>query len=344
MKAFVFASAFLTTLPFAAATAAETDKAAALALIDAKMTDVVPKGFGGAILLEQKGETILNRGYGFADRENKIPFTPETVAQIGSITKSMTALAILTLAREGKIDLEKLAKFYLPAAADPAGSATLHQLLTHHAGLINSCGDDDERVSVDDLLRSCMARPLGYPPGTDHYSNMGYSILAAIVEKVSGESWENYLRDHIWQPIGMTRTGYRHFDNVSPSDFAVGYLSDKRQTPILERLNTLNGNDWNLHGNGGIQASTLDMERYYRALSGKLPGIPADIATEMTTPHEPMGGEAWEGYGLFVRLDAKNKPYRIGFSGSDESSSPISAGCRRATSSSTSSARTVRPM
>jgi CubicO group peptidase (beta-lactamase class C family) len=260
---------------------------------------------------------ILNRGYGFADRENKIPFAPDTIAQIGSTTKSMTAMAILELARDGKLDLEKPAKFYLPGAADPAGSATLRQLLTHHAGLIDACGDDDERVSVDDLLHKCMAKPLAWPPGTDHYSNMGYSILAAIVEKVSGESWEQYLREHIWQPVGMTRTGYLHFDNVGPHDFAVNYANDKPQPNVRQRMQALDGNDWNVRGNGGIQASTLDMERYYRALSGKVPGIPADIATAMTTPHEPMGGEAWEGYGLFVRLDAKNKPYRIGFSGSD---------------------------
>jgi len=134
---------------------------------------------------------------------------------------------------------------------------------------------------------------------------------------VSGKSWEQYLREHIWQPIGMTRTGFRRFDNANPRDFALGYRNDKRQTPMFELLNTLDGDDWNLHGNGGIEASTLDMERFYRALSGKLPGIPRDIAAQMTTPREPMGGEAWEGYGLFVRLDAKNRPYRIGFSGSD---------------------------
>jgi CubicO group peptidase (beta-lactamase class C family) len=315
MKAFAVIAA--TFAMFTSGVFAADNRTEALALIDAKMADVVPKGFGGAILLEQHGEMILNRGYGFADRENKIPFAPETIAQIGSPTKSMTALAILELARDGKLDLEKPAKFYLTGAADPAGSATLHQLLTHHAGLIDACGDDDERVSVDDLLHKCMTKPLAYPPGTDHYSNMGYSILAAIVEKVSGESWEQYLREHIWQPVGMTRTGYLHFDNVGPHDFAVNYANDKPQPNVRQRMQALDGNDWNVRGNGGIQASTLDMERYYRALSGKVPGIPADIATAMTTPHEPMGGEAWEGYGLFVRLDAKNKPYRIGFSGSD---------------------------
>lgn len=315
MKAFVIAAVVLSASP-AFATDAD-NRAAALASIDEKMTEVVAKGFGGAILLEQNGQMLLNRGYGYADRENKIAFTPETVAQIGSTTKSMTALAILELVRAGKLDLQKPAKTYLPGAADPAGSATLHQLLTHHAGLIDSCGDDDDRVSVDDLLHKCMARPLAYPPGTDHYSNMGYSILAAIVEKVSGESWESYLREHIWQPIGMTRTGYLHFDNVGPHDFAVNYSDDKPQPNVRQRMQMLDGNEWNVRGNGGVQASTLDMERFYRALSGKLPGIPSEIAAEMTTPHEPIGGEAWEGYGLFVQLDAKNKPYRIGFSGSD---------------------------
>src|SRR5215472_10379259 len=309
---------FFAAFVLLAGTAAHADDTAdALASIDATMADAVPKGFGGAILIEAKGKPILSRGYGYADRDNKVPFTPDTVAQIGSITKSMTALAILTLAREGKIDLEKPVKTYLPDAAEPAASATLHQLLTHHAGLIDACGEDEERVSVEDLQHKCMARPLAWPPGTDHYSNMGYSILAAVVERVSGQSWETYLREHIWQPLGMTRTGFARFDAVAPRDFAIGYLNDKSQGVITTRIAALEGNDWNLHGNGGIEASTLDMERFYRGLSGKLPGIPSGIAAQMTTPNMPMGGEAWEGLGLFVRLDAKNRPYRIGFSGSD---------------------------
>jgi CubicO group peptidase (beta-lactamase class C family) len=320
LRAFLVPAAIATLLaplPCAAAAAPTGSTVQALADLEIKTTDAVQKGFGGAILIDQKGEPVLRQGYGFADRDRKIPFTVDTVAQIGSITKSMTALAILELVREGKFDLEKSVRDYLPGAAEPAASATLHQLLTHHAGLTDICGDDFDRVSRDDLLRKCMALPLAYPPGSDHYSNMGYSFLAALVEQASGQNWEDRLRDQIWQPLGMDHTGFVHFTGLRPEDYAHGYLNDQPQDVISEKLATLGGDDWNLKGNGGIQASTTDMERFYRALSGKLPGIPREIADAMTTPHDPIGGEAWEGYGLFVRLDARGKPYRIGFSGSD---------------------------
>jgi CubicO group peptidase (beta-lactamase class C family) len=298
--------------------AAESDgPAEALASLESKTADAERMGFGGAILIEEKGKIILRRGYGFADREKKIRFAPETIAQIGSVTKSMTALAILELAHAGKIDLEKPVKTYLSDAADPAGSATLRQILTHHAGLADTCGDDFDHVSTEYLLHTCMARALAFSPGGDHYSNMGYSILAAVVERVSGQSWETFLRQQIWQPLAMRRTGFTHFDGIDANDFAHGYLNGKVQNPISENIAALGGDDWNLRGNGGIEASALDMERYYRGLTGRLPGIPSDVATAMTTPHDPMSGEAWEGYGLFVRLDAHNRPYRIGFSGSD---------------------------
>lgn len=248
--------------------AGKTD--AALAAIDSKTQDAAKAGFGGAILIEQDGKPVLARGYGFADREKRIPFTPDTVAQIGSITKTMTAVAILELARDGKIDIEKPVKVYLPGAADPAASATLHQILTHHAGLADVCGDDFDKLSRDTLLHKCMAMPLAFAPGTDHYSNMDYSILAAVVELVSGESWANYLREHVWQPLGMSHTGFTQFDPAMTNDFAHGYLADKPQDVISDKIAALGGDDWNLRGNGGIQSSTTDMERFYRGLTGKI--------------------------------------------------------------------------
>jgi CubicO group peptidase (beta-lactamase class C family) len=301
----------------AAAQTIPDNTAAALQAIQDKAQAAAASGFGGAILIEDKGRLLLAKGYGLADREKHIPFTPGTVAQIGSITKSMTAFAVLELAHDGKIDLEKPVKAYLPDAAEPAGSAIIRNLLTHHAGLTDSCSDDFDRVSTEHLLHTCMALPLAFTPGTDHYSNMGYSVLAALVERVSGMSWETFLREHIWQPLGMRHTGFSHFNDVGPDAFAHGYLDDKVQSVISYRIGTLDGNDWNLRGNGGIQSSATDMERYYRGLSGKIAGLPQDVVRMMTMPHAPMGGEAWEGYGLFVRLDARAKPYRIGFSGSD---------------------------
>src|SRR3954471_20223168 len=129
---------------------ADATQSDALASIDTAAHDAVQKqGFGGYILIEDQGKPIFSKGYGYADREKKIPFRIDTIAQIGSITKSMTAFAILNLARQGKIDIEKPVKIYLPHAAEPAASATIHQLLTHHAGLTDHCGEDFDKLSKD---------------------------------------------------------------------------------------------------------------------------------------------------------------------------------------------------
>lgn len=311
----LIAALLLPTATFAADATSD-----AIASIDAAMPDAVQKqGFGGVILIEVKGKPVFEKSYGFADREKKIAFTPQTIAQIGSITKSMTAFAILNLAREGKIDIEKPVKAYLPDAADPAGSATIHQILTHHAGFTDTCGDDFDPLTKDDELKKCMAKPLAFEPGADHYSNMGYSILAAVVEEVSGQSWEDYLREHLWQPLGMNHTGLTQFGGAKPEQFAYGYPPGKPRDDVISRsIAKLKGADWNLKGNGGTQSTVVDMERYYQGLTGKIPGIPRDVASLMMTQHDQIEGEAWEGYGLAVRLDRNNQIYRVGFAGSDE--------------------------
>ena len=310
----LFAALMLPATAFAADATAD-----AIASIEAAMPDAVQKqGFGGYILVEDHGKPVFSKGYGYADREKKIPFAIDTVAQIGSLTKSMTAFAILNLAREGKIDIEKPVKTYLPDAAEPAASATIHQILTHHAGLTDHCGDDFDPLTKETELHKCMAMPLEFKPGEDHYSNMGYSILSAVVEQVSGQSWEDYLREHLWLPLGMKNTGLTRFGDAKASRFAYGYPPGKpRDDVISNSIAKLKGADWNLKGNGGTQSSVADMERYYQGLTGKLPGIPRDVAALMMSPHDLLDGEAWEGYGLAVRLDKNNKPYRIGFAGSD---------------------------
>lgn len=307
------------TIVFPASAFAADATAEAIATIEAKAADAVKtQDFGGYILIEDRGKPIFSKGYGYADREKKIPFRIDTIAQIGSLTKSMTAFAILNLAHEGKIDIEKPVKTYLPDAAEPAASATIHQLLTHHAGLADYCGDDFDPLTKQDELKTCMAIPLAFKPGTDNYSNMGYSMLAAVVEEVSGQSWEDYLREHLWQPVGMKDTGLTQFGDAKPDRFAYGYPPGKpRDDVISNSIAKLKGADWNLKGNGGTQSTVVDMERYYQGLTGKIPGVPRDVAEAMMSPHDPIEGEAWEGYGLAVRLDKNNKPYRVGFAGSD---------------------------
>jgi CubicO group peptidase (beta-lactamase class C family) len=282
--------------------------------IDRQLTAAAAeRGFGGAVLVEVAGEVVLRAGYGYADRKAKTPFTADTTAQVGSVTKSFTALAVSQLVAEGRLRLDVPIRTYLPTAAEPAASATLHQLMTHTAGLDDTCGDDFDRRTRAEVLSVCMAMPLKHAPGEHVYSNMGLSMVAAAVEAASGRRWEDYLHDRVWRPFGMTGTGWT-FASPPAGGFAVGYEKDVPQGVISDRIAALGGADWNLKGNGGIQASANDMHRYYRGLLAQ-PKAVRDLVLE---PHAD-GAEADSkvGYGLFFRLDEQGRPYRAGHGGSD---------------------------
>lgn len=282
------------------------------AAVDARMAEAAGHGFNGAVIVETDGKVVLSAGYGFADRQAGRPFTPRTIAQIGSVTKSFTGLAISQLAAGGRIDLKAQVKAYAPEAAEPGASATLEQLLSHSSGLIDDCGEDFERITRNDLLTRCLAKPLAHPPGEDNYSNIGYATLAAVVEKVTGEPWETYLAQHVWRPFGMKDTGWT-FPGRPARDFAIGYLKDQPQEVISDRIAAMNGEVWNLKGDGGLQASAEDMLRYWHGIEAQ----PPKVRDLMLVRHAPPGVEVVEGHGLAFRFDKDGRLTRIGHAGSD---------------------------
>jgi CubicO group peptidase (beta-lactamase class C family) len=316
MKAFIILGAAMLAAGGARAEAprhVDVAKGPIAAAIDRQLTAAAEtRGFGGAVVIAIKGEVILKGGWGYANREAKAPFTADTTAQIGSITKSFTALAASQLAAQGKLDLKIPVRTYLKGAAEPAASATLDQLMTHTAGLDDYCGDDFDRRTREEVLSVCMARPLIHPPGSYTYSNMGLSMVAAAIENASGQRWEAYLRDHVWRPFGMTHTGWTDFGGAPRSQFAAGYDKDVSQGVISDRIAALKGADWNLKGNGGIQASAGDMYRYYQGIMSQ----PKAVRELMLTPHAQEEPEVLAGYGLAFRTEG-GKVYRIGHGGSD---------------------------
>lgn len=281
--------------------------------IDSQLSAAVTAGFGGAIIVEVNGKTLLRAGYGLADRAAARPFTSRTTAQLGSITKTFTALAVCQLAVQGRLDLNLPVGKYLPGAAEPGRSATLNELMTHTAGLDDYCGDDFERRTREEVLTDCMARPLKYAKGEAVYSNMGLSMAAATVELVTGRQWEEWLNERIWKPFGMTRTCWSSPGKLR-EELALGYLGDTVQVNIADRIAALDGADWNLKGNGGLQASAEDMQRFYHGLMAQ----PAGVRALMLNSHAPAAeADVKQGYGLFFRLDEAGRPYRLGHSGSD---------------------------
>lgn len=271
-------------------------------------------GFGGAVIVELDGELVLQSGYGYADRERSIPFRADTVHAIGSITKPFTALAVVHLAQEGKLDLAAPVSRYLPDAAAPAASATLHQLLTHTSGMAEYCADDEARVTKSDLLKRCMAAPLVNAPGQKWaYSNPVYSVLAALVEQVAGEPIDDFLKKRFFVPLGLDRTGYR-LPRFSSAGIAKQYLDGHLvpETPGIE----VDGQHWQLVGNGGMQSSAIDMYHWYLAMRGVLP-LDRGLATAIVAPRSPRGSNASATYG-WVRLhDESGRPTYIGHDGSN---------------------------
>ncbi|MCB9327036.1 MAG: serine hydrolase [Lewinellaceae bacterium] len=229
------------------------------------LTTIESQGFDGAVLVAQKGEILVSDGYGLSDVEKNIRNTDSTIFDIGSITKQFTAAGILKLEMAGKLSVNDLMSKYFANVPDDKKGITLHQLLTHSAGFPGAIGDDYEDITTADFISLAMSKPLMFNPGSGYeYSNVGYSLLAMIIEKVSGKPYETYLHDNLFQPAGMNNTGYL-LPKWNGSLIATGYRNDIRWGKPTEKW-TSGHISWHLKGNGGILSTVKDMYKWHQAL------------------------------------------------------------------------------
>jgi len=237
--------------------------------LDLFLTRLEGFGFAGSVLVAKDGKIVLQKGYGLADREHGTPYTVGTVFDIGSITKQFTAAAILRLEMAGKLKVTDLiSKYFDGVPADKAGM-TLHHLLTHSSGLPDVFGDDYDEMPREALVKAALASKLLWAPGTRYrYSNAGYSLLAAVIEKVSGKTYEEFLREQLFLPAGMEKTGYR-LPAWSPGEVAHGYGPEGDWGTPLDKAWAPDGPSWNLRGNGGILSTVGDLYKWHRALEGE---------------------------------------------------------------------------
>jgi CubicO group peptidase (beta-lactamase class C family) len=256
--------------------------------LDDYLSRLVPFGFSGAVLVAQGDEILLNKGYGLADEARGIPNTAETVFQIASVTKQFTAAAIMTLAMDGKLETsDALATFFEDVPADKQ-RITLRQLLTHTSGVIAGDTEYFDNNSRDEIIEMVFGKPLDFEPGTSFlYSNMGYALLAGVIEQVTGESYEDYLRSRLFLPEGMTSTGYR-LSSWAPDSVAHWYAGGTDNGDQLDRPYP----DWNFIGSGRIRSTTKDMFRWHRALTSEQL-LSADAKKEMYTPVENDYAYGW---------------------------------------------------
>ncbi|HKS30591.1 MAG TPA: serine hydrolase domain-containing protein [Pyrinomonadaceae bacterium] len=266
-----------------------------------------PFGFSGGILVAKKGEVLVARGYGYADRARRLPNTADTVFYIGSNTKQFTAAAILKLEQQGKLSVnDPVSKFFANVPEDKA-AITIHHLLTHTSGLAHDVGDPYGRpVGRDEQVRRVLDSKLEAKLGTYGYSNAGYMLAAAIVEIASGSGYESYLQRNLFAPAGMSHTGYR-LPKWDTAKVAHGYAGGVDQGSPLERASWMaDGPTWAVRGAGGMLSTLGDQYRWHRALEGDSV-LSAAQRQKLITPYVlEDGGPSHYGYGWSISMTPRN--------------------------------------
>jgi CubicO group peptidase (beta-lactamase class C family) len=266
------------------------------------LDDTLPDETSGTVVAARAGEIAHCKGFGLAHRAAKVAAGCDTAYDIMSMTKQFTAAAILKLEMMGELRVtDPMSKFVGPVPDDKR-AITLHHLLTHTSGLTDQLGGDYEALSREEMLDGALESELRSVPGSEYsYSNLGYSILAAIVEKASGTSYERFLTSHLFEPAGMRQTGYV-LPEWKPDRVAVEY--DKNGEPKGRPFDhpwAEDGPYWNLRGNGGLLSTARDMFRWHAALEG-VEVLSKSAKDKMFEPHVPEeeGGDSYYGYGWVV--------------------------------------------
>jgi CubicO group peptidase (beta-lactamase class C family) len=252
--------------------------------LDAAMRRAAAHGMVASILVA-KGDTILLRkAYGPADRVSGRPLSPANALIIGSITKQFTATAVMALVADGKLKVTDTLGALLPGVAVDKRGITVHQLLTHTAGLPYLIGDTRATTDRQQLVREMLARPLATRPGTMHaYANPGYTTLSAIVERVSGVPFQQFVRRRLFAPAGLTHTWFLAERAAMPSaDQEVhSFTSGRDEGPVKDFPAAPL-----LLGTGDLMATPDDLYRWVTALrTGRV--LPAAQRDALWASSEP---------------------------------------------------------
>ena len=232
--------------------------------------------------VRQDGRPLFQRAYGSADLEHRVPVTPGTIFEAGSISKQFTAAAILLLAEDGKLSLDDDVRKYIPELPDYGEPIRVHHLLNHTSGLrdwgtvasLAGWPRGTATYSMDDVLAIITRqKALNFRPGSEYsYTNSGYNLLAVIVQRASGKSLARFTAERIFRPLGMISTSWRDdFRRIVPGR-AIAYapkgLVYEQDMPFEDG-----------YGNGGLLTTAADLQRWTAALAANRVGrtVAADL-------------------------------------------------------------------
>lgn len=238
-------------------------------------TNITDEGPGGIVMVIQNGKIVHEKGYGLADVENGVPISPDTVFHLGSVGKQFTAFGVMILVQQGKLDYEDSIGEYFPELTWMGAEVTIRRLLHHTSGI----PDYDELDELYETLMSISEQPsnadviaalseeteLMYAPGSEFfYSNTGYDVLGALIEKISGQSYPDFMEGHIFSRLGMNET----FSVPNPTRFGAPNISlsymDDGGKPSAYEPDPLD----DLNGSGSTYSNVGDFFLYDQALYG----------------------------------------------------------------------------
>ncbi|MGG9961680.1 serine hydrolase domain-containing protein [Ferruginibacter sp. SUN106] len=254
---------------------------------------VKTKNFSGSVLVADKGKIIYQQYVGLADRQNNLPVTAHSKFKICSITKTFTAVIILQLMEEGKIDLNKTIGTYFPGYTGEArDKVTIHHLLTYSSGIENVDQSSEAmyamQMPVDTIIRKYCSGKLVTEPGKKmDYKNAEYIILGKIIEKITGKPYAVVLQERILQPLKMTNSGLLHNKDIVPG------LAD---TYLVDSTGKFYNDDpyWieNFYSSGAMYSTTKDLLKFDQALfNNKL--LKQGTMKLMTTSYPELWGVAY---------------------------------------------------
>jgi len=275
-------------------------ESAAVDRIFARWTSATP---GCAVGVAVAGKTVLTRAYGMADLEHDVPNTADTIFEAGSVAKQFTAMAVLLLAKDGKLSLDDPARKYLPELPDYGAPLTIRHLLNHTsglrdwgsvAGIAGAPRTTREYTHAHVLDIVSRQKALNFPTGTQwSYTNTGFNLAAIVVSRVSGIPFAEFSRTRIFTPLGMTRTSWRddHTRVVKGRALAYSSASDGYHLDMPFE---------NVHGNGGLLTTVGDLLKWNENFVTPAIGDSALVTTQMTAGSFNDGRPLEYGLGLFV--------------------------------------------
>ena len=238
------------------------------ARVDRMMAELYPAdGPGAVVLASRQGDVVVRASYGRANLEHDLPMHPEGVFRIASVAKLFTATAVLMLAEDGELGLDDAITKYLPDYPTQGVEITVRHLLTHTSGIAEVLDREDAREwirqdkSVEELIDSFAHREMAFRPGqASAYSNSNYVLLAAIVARVSGETYAEFVRTRIFEPAGMESTLLGGFPELVPGRVAGyeprgdGFVNEKYYSMTI------------LYGSGDALSTADDLHRWVRGV------------------------------------------------------------------------------